>query len=110
MVVQNVNGSPGNAIFGEKEHFAGRKRYLTDTIGDIRFVISPRSFFPANRNAALLVYEKVRECRKTSAVAKCVATRNVTNLSLLIVRSQPRSFGTITLCPRLETGNGSVTP
>jgi len=61
VVVQNVNGSPGNAIFGEKEHFVGRKRYLTDTIGDIRFVISPRSFFPVNRNAALLVYDKVRE-------------------------------------------------
>ena len=60
-VVQNVNGSPGNAILGEKEYFAGRKQFLTDTIGDIRFVISPRSSFPVNPSGALLVYEKVRE-------------------------------------------------
>jgi len=61
VVVQNVNSSPGNAIFGEKEYFVGGKQFLTDTIGDIRFVISPRSFFPVNPSGTLLVYEKVRE-------------------------------------------------
>jgi len=61
VVVQNVNSSPGNAIFGEKEYFVTRKKVLNDTIGDIRFVVSPRSFFQANSGGARLVYEQVRE-------------------------------------------------
>jgi 23S rRNA (uracil1939-C5)-methyltransferase len=61
VVVQNVNDSPGKAIFGEKDHFITRKRALHDTIGDIRFDISPRSFFPVNSGGSQAVYENVRE-------------------------------------------------
>jgi 23S rRNA (uracil1939-C5)-methyltransferase len=61
VVVQNVNDSPGKAIFGEKDHFVTRKRALHDTIGDIRFDISPRSFFPVNSGGSQVVYEKARE-------------------------------------------------
>lgn len=61
VVVQNVNDSPGKAFFGEKEHFVTRKRVLRDAIGDIRFDVSPRSFFPTNIDASHAVYEKVRE-------------------------------------------------
>jgi 23S rRNA (uracil1939-C5)-methyltransferase len=61
VIVQNVNDSPGKAIFGEKDHFVTRKRTLHDTIGDIRFDISPRSFFPVNSGGSQAVYEKVRE-------------------------------------------------
>ena len=61
VVVQNVNDSPGKAMFGEKDYFVTRKRAFHDAIGDIRFDISPRSFFPVNSGGSLAVYEKVRE-------------------------------------------------
>lgn len=61
VVVQNVNDSPGKAIFGEKDHFVTRKRMFHDTIDEIRFDISPRSFFPVNNGASQAVYEIVRE-------------------------------------------------
>jgi hypothetical protein len=46
----------------------------------------------------------------TSAVAKCVATRNVRKKSSFWWMSQPSSRGRMTAWPRLETGNGSATP
>jgi 23S rRNA (uracil1939-C5)-methyltransferase len=61
VVVQNVNATPGKAIFGEKDHFVTKNRALHDTISDIRFGISPRSYFPENSGSMLAVYEKVRE-------------------------------------------------
>lgn len=61
VVVQNVNNMPGKVIFGAKDHFVTRKRTLHDTISDIRFEISPSSYFPVNSGGAQAVYEKVRE-------------------------------------------------
>jgi 23S rRNA (uracil1939-C5)-methyltransferase len=61
VVVQNINDMPGKAIFGEKNHCVTRIRTLRDTISDIRFHISPSSFFPVNIGSAQAIYEKVRE-------------------------------------------------
>ena len=60
MVVQNVNELAGKRHFRRKGPFCRQKTGLTDTIGDISFDISPRSFFPVNERRAA-VYEKVRE-------------------------------------------------
>ena len=46
----------------------------------------------------------------TSAVARCVATRNVMKNESFCWMSQPSSRGRITECPRLETGKSSVKP
>lgn len=61
VVVQNVNSSSGNVIFGQKDYFLSRETSLTDNIGPIRFLISPRSFFQINSGGARLIYEQVRE-------------------------------------------------
>ena len=61
VAVQNVNTSTGNAIFGEHEYFITPRKELSDSIGEIRFAISPRSFFQVNSGGARIIYEKVRE-------------------------------------------------
>ncbi len=61
VVVQNVNSSTGNVIMGQHDHFVTRDQALNDRIGDIRFLISPRSFFQINNGAARSIYEKVSE-------------------------------------------------
>jgi 23S rRNA (uracil1939-C5)-methyltransferase len=61
VVVQNVNSSTGNVIMGQQDYFVTREQALNDRIGDIRFLISPRSFFQINNGAARAIYEKVAE-------------------------------------------------
>ena len=46
----------------------------------------------------------------TSAVARCVSTRNDTKNGSLWSIFQPNNAGSMTLCPRLETGKSSVMP
>lgn len=61
VVVQNVNSSSGNVILGQQDHFVTKSKALEDRIGEIRFAISPRSFFQVNNSGARAIYEKVRE-------------------------------------------------
>jgi len=61
VVVQNVNSSAGNVILGDRDYSVTRDQTLTDSIGDIRFSISPRSFFQVNNEGARAIYEQVRE-------------------------------------------------
>ena len=59
--VQNVNPSSGNVILGERDYFLTPRKELLDTIGEVRFAISPRSFYQINSGGARIIYEKVRE-------------------------------------------------
>jgi hypothetical protein len=47
---------------------------------------------------------------RTSAVARCVATRKVMKNGSFWWMSQPSSRGAMTECPRLEIGKSSVKP
>lgn len=59
VVAQNVNSSTGNVILGQQDHFVTKEQVLPDAIGNIRFMISPRSFFQINNSGARSIYEKV---------------------------------------------------
>jgi 23S rRNA (uracil1939-C5)-methyltransferase len=61
VIVQNVNSSEGNVIMGATDHFLTAKHHLTERIGEVSLMISPRSFFQVNRDGARLIYEKVKE-------------------------------------------------
>jgi 23S rRNA (uracil1939-C5)-methyltransferase len=61
VIAQNVNSSEGNVIFGPNDFFVTKRQALVGSIGDIKFSISPRSFFQVNSSGARSIYEKVRE-------------------------------------------------
>jgi len=61
VIAQNVNSSEGNVIMGPTDHFQTQRHHLTERIGDISLMISPRSFFQVNRGGAALIYNQVRE-------------------------------------------------
>ena len=65
-VVQNINPSRGNALFGARELTLAGDRTLEDRIGDVRLCVSPQAFFQANRVVAALAY---------GAIADAVAPR-----------------------------------
>lgn len=61
VVAQNINTSEGNVILGSTDRFLTPKHHLTETIGDVTLMLSPRSFFQVNRDGACLIYDKVRQ-------------------------------------------------
>ena len=65
-VVENVNRSRGNVIFGDEEHVLDGAGALEERVGDVRLRLSPRAFFQANREVAALAY---------AAIAREVAAR-----------------------------------
>lgn len=72
VVAQNVNSSSGNVIMGDREYFVTRQQTLTEKVGEIRFSISPRSFFQVNNEGARTIYEQVREWAALSGTERVV--------------------------------------
>jgi 23S rRNA (uracil1939-C5)-methyltransferase len=66
VVAQNINASAGNVVLGSQNHFVTKERAITDAIGNIRFLISPNSFFQVNSSGARAVYGKVLEWSELS--------------------------------------------
>lgn len=60
-VVQNVNPSRGNALFGSREVTLAGDRTLADRIGDVRLCVSPQAFLQANRTVAALAYRAITD-------------------------------------------------
>jgi 23S rRNA (uracil1939-C5)-methyltransferase len=65
-VVENVNRTRGNVIFGDAEGVLEGDGALEERAGDVRLRLSPRAFFQANRDVAALAY---------AAIARQVAAR-----------------------------------
>ncbi len=61
VIVENINNSTGNAIFGTRDNFLTPEQALTAVIGPVRFTLSPRSFFQVNAGSAGVIYETVRQ-------------------------------------------------
>ncbi len=68
-VIENVNRTRGNVIFGQgedDERVLEGEATLEERVGDVRLRLSPRAFFQANRDVAGLAY---------AAIAREVAAR-----------------------------------
>jgi len=61
VVVQNINASTGNVILGNRDFFHTKQTTLQSSLHDIKFLISPRSFFQINSGSAAIIYELVRK-------------------------------------------------
>mgnify|MGYP001466621041 CR=1 FL=1 len=57
-VVQNINSERTNVIMGKESRTLWGEDTITDTIGDIVFVISPRSFYQVNPKQTEMLYEE----------------------------------------------------
>jgi 23S rRNA (uracil1939-C5)-methyltransferase len=65
-VVENVNRTRGNVIYGDDDRVLEGAGALEERVGDVRLRLSPRAFFQANRDVAALAY---------AAIARHVAPR-----------------------------------
>ena len=60
-VVQNINPERTNVILGRKSRVLAGQDYITDYIGDLKFAISPVSFFQVNPAQTEVLYGKALE-------------------------------------------------
>ncbi|MDB4983026.1 MAG: methyltransferase, partial [Myxococcales bacterium] len=58
-VVQNVNPTRGNAIFGDETRPLDGATSLEERVGEVRLRLSPGAFFQANRDVAALAYASI---------------------------------------------------
>lgn len=61
VIAQNVNASVGNVILGNNDYFNTKQTALEASVNDIKFIVSPRSFFQVNSGSAGIIYELVRK-------------------------------------------------
>ncbi|WP_173917412.1 23S rRNA (uracil(1939)-C(5))-methyltransferase RlmD [Halobacillus sp. Marseille-Q1614] len=57
-IVHNVNSAKTNVILGKETHVIYGDEYIYDTIGDIKFMISPKSFYQVNPSQTKKLYDQ----------------------------------------------------
>ena len=60
-VVQNINPARTNVVLGRESRVLAGRDHITDCIGDLRFSISPVSFFQVNPEQTEVLYGKALE-------------------------------------------------
>lgn len=60
-IVQNINPNRTNTIFGEETRVLWGRDVIYDTIGNVKFAISARSFYQVNPKQTKVLYEKALE-------------------------------------------------
>ncbi len=60
-VLLNINSKKTNVVLGKKFVTLWGKDYIIDSIGDIKFRISPLSFYQVNKKQTEVLYDKVKE-------------------------------------------------
>ncbi len=60
-IAHNINTSDTNVIFGDKTKILWGQANLIDTIGYLKFAISPRSFFQVNPVQTHILYDEVKK-------------------------------------------------
>lgn len=72
-VIQNINPTRGNVIYGDDERTLDGATALTERIGAVKLRLSSRAFFQANRDVAGLVYGQIGEAVAAAAAQEPVA-------------------------------------
>ena len=60
-IIQNINDRKGNTVLGKKNITLWGRSYIEDSIGSLKFDISPLSFFQVNPVQTEVLYKKVIE-------------------------------------------------
>ncbi|MCG7215054.1 23S rRNA (uracil(1939)-C(5))-methyltransferase RlmD [Paenibacillus mucilaginosus] len=93
-IVQNINTRETNVIFGDETRTLWGSDVIYDTIGDIRFAISARSFYQVNPVQTEVLYGKALEYaaltgRETVIDAYC----GIGTISLFLAQKADRVYG-----------------
>lgn len=93
-IVQNINTESTNVIFGDETLILWGKDTITDTIGDIKFDISARSFFQVNPIQTEVLYAKALEYAKLTGDETVIdAYCGIGTISLFLAQKAKAVYG-----------------
>lgn len=102
-IVQNINPSITNVIFGQETVTLWGKDTIEDRIGDIRFSISARSFFQVNPVQTKVLYDKALEYARLNGDETVIdAYCGIGTISLFLSQQAKRVIGVEVVADAIE--------
>ncbi|OEH93382.1 23S rRNA (uracil(1939)-C(5))-methyltransferase RlmD [Bacillus solimangrovi] len=93
-IVQNVNPKQTNVIFGNETKLLWGEEYLFDTIGDVKFAISARSFYQVNPIQTKVLYNKALEYAQLTGEETVIdAYCGIGTISLFLAQKAKKVYG-----------------
>jgi len=71
-IVQNVNGQKTSLIFGDETRLLEGREFIQETLGELEFELSARTFFQLNPEQTVNLYNVVKEAAGLTGVEKVV--------------------------------------
>ncbi|OZM56866.1 23S rRNA (uracil(1939)-C(5))-methyltransferase RlmD [Lottiidibacillus patelloidae] len=93
-IVQNINPKKTNVVFGDKTTVLWGEEYIYDSIGDIKFAISARSFYQVNPEQTKVLYDKALEYADLNGSETVIdAYCGIGTISLFLAQKAKRVYG-----------------
>lgn len=93
-IVQNVNTQDTNVIMGKEEKLLWGEPYIYDTIGDLKFGISARSFYQVNPHQTKVLYDKAIEYAQLTGEETVIdAYCGIGSISLCLAEKSKKVYG-----------------
>ncbi|MGD6817973.1 23S rRNA (uracil(1939)-C(5))-methyltransferase RlmD [Metabacillus sp. 113a] len=93
-IVQNINNKLTNVIFGDETNVLWGEEYIYDSIGDIRFAISARSFYQVNPEQTKVLYDKALEYAELTGEETVIdAYCGIGTISLFLAQKAKKVYG-----------------
>lgn len=93
-IVQNVNGQKTNVIFGDETFTLWGKDTIEDTIGNVRFEISARSFYQVNPVQTEVLYKQALDYAKLTGNERVIdAYCGIGSISLFLAQKAGHVMG-----------------
>ncbi len=93
-IIQNINSKRTNVIFGDKTKVLWGDEYLYDSIGDIQFAISARSFYQVNPEQTKVLYDKALEYADLTGNETVIdAYCGIGTISLFLAQKAKKVYG-----------------
>jgi 23S rRNA (uracil1939-C5)-methyltransferase len=93
-VVQNINRTRGNTLYGDEERSLGGELHLTERVGGVQLRLSSTAFFQVNREVAGRIYADVTDAAALTGQERVVdAYAGVGGIALTLARGAAEVIG-----------------
>ncbi|WP_270182715.1 23S rRNA (uracil(1939)-C(5))-methyltransferase RlmD [Alkalihalobacillus sp. CinArs1] len=93
-IVQNINPKRTNVVFGDETRVLWGTDYIYDTIGDIKFAISARSFYQVNPDQTKVLYDQALQYAGLTGEETVIdAYCGIGTISLFLAQKAKKVYG-----------------